>query len=125
MAKGNMDINLDQLKSLTGGDSAFMIEILELIEKQSPHTLASMSQSFASQDYSALGAAAHKYKSSINFLGNPDLIKLMKDIEWEATENEDHVELPALLEEFETICTELTERISLELSELRKSSAEV
>ena len=112
-------LDFAHLKTLTGDDNEFMIEILELIIEQSPGVLDEMYQLLESGDYSALGATAHKYKSSINILGNSDLIKLMKDIEDTTRDTADHHSLNELVNEFKGVCDHLLDVLGQEVGSLK------
>jgi HPt (histidine-containing phosphotransfer) domain-containing protein len=115
-------IDLSQLKTLTGGDNAFLIEVLELIERQSPSALAQMHASYQTGDYQTLKAAAHKYKSSVNFLGNAELVGLIKQIEHQAGLPGQNEELRQLLTQLQAIYDELLLHIEQELSRLKTES---
>ena len=113
-------LDFAHLKTLTGDDNDFMIEILELIIEQSPGVLDEMYQQLESGDYPALGATAHKYKSSINILGNANLIKLMKDIEDTTRDSADHTSLNELVNEFEGVCDQLLDILGKEVGSLKE-----
>lgn len=119
MNQNLVKINLDHLKSMTGDDNEFVIEILEMIEEQSPDVITEMFTQLESQDYTSLGATAHKYKSSINILGNAELINLMKDIENTAVDGNDIGTLVELVNQFEEVCNGLLGTIREELNKLQ------
>ncbi|TAE50545.1 MAG: Hpt domain-containing protein [Bacteroidetes bacterium] len=114
-----MQIDLSQLRTLTGDDNEFMIEILELILEQSPVVVEDMKRMLSQGDYPALGATAHKYKSSINILGNPDLNQLMRVIENTARDSEQKDILPDAVREFESYASEMLDLIRTEVDLLR------
>lgn len=115
-------IDLSQLEQMTGGDQQFLIQVLELIHRQSPDVLQKMQADLQSDDLAALGAAAHKFKSSIHVLGNSEWVQLLKQIELTATDQQDRKMLTCLLKEFEHVCDDILDRISDELDRLRKNS---
>ena len=112
-------LDFAHLKSLTGEDNEFMIEILELIIEQSPGVLDEMYQQLESKDFVALGATAHKYKSSINILGNTDLINLMKDIEDNACLAPEQESLVDLVNHFRGVCDQLLDALGKEIGSLK------
>lgn len=114
-----LTINLTHLKSITGDDNEFVIEILEMIQNQSPGVVADMEVLLKSQDYRALGAVAHKYKSSINILGNPVLSGMIREIESTAFESPDKEVLENLVQGFRETCDSLLEVIESELRQLQ------
>ena len=119
MQAEKFSLDFGHLRSLTGDDNEFMIEILELIVDQSPDVLEEMKGQLQTQAYGPLGATAHKYKSSINILGNPDLIRLMKDIEHISTSSEEKEKLMDLVSEFEEVCDLLLDALKVELQNLQ------
>lgn len=121
MADQALPLDLDQLKSLTGEDPEFMIEILEMIEEQSPEVVAEIDSLMTQQAYEPLGRAAHKYKSSVNILGNAALTDLLKDIELTAMDPASREALPPMLDDFRKVCDQLLVAIQTELRSLKTS----
>ncbi|MEM6803030.1 MAG: Hpt domain-containing protein, partial [Bacteroidota bacterium] len=119
MQAEKFSLDFSHLRTLTGDDNEFMIEILEMIVEQSPGVLKEMQNQLENQDFGPLGATAHKYKSSINILGNPNLIGLMKDIEDIATQSEEKNKLDTLVKEFEEVCDFLLDALNVELNKLQ------
>ncbi len=119
MKEERLELNFEQLRMLTGEDADFMIEILEIIEDQSPEVLEEMKEQLAKGDYSSLSATAHKYKSSINILGNLHLNNIVKDLEDKAKNNKNWDELEGLIFEFEGVCDKLLDAVRDELDSLR------
>lgn len=120
MEATHFNLDLTNLVAVTNGDPGFIREILELIEQQSPPTRELMNNSYEVGDYKTLGAAAHKFKSSVAYLGNEKLVELTKRIELTATQTQDKQELFQLMAEFHAIYGELMSRIGQELDRLRK-----
>ena len=114
-----LPLDLEQLRSLTGEDPEFMIEILEMIEEQSPEVMAEIDSLMSQQAYEPLGRAAHKYKSSVNILGNENLTRLLKDIELTAMDPGSRAALPPLLDDFRKVCDQLLVAIKSELRSLK------
>ncbi|MEZ4829501.1 MAG: Hpt domain-containing protein [Bacteroidia bacterium] len=119
MDSAALTLNLTHLRSITGDDNGFVIEILQMIQEQSPEVISNMEVFLEKGDYKALGAVAHKYKSSINVLGNPVLSGMVKEIEQIAIENPDKGQLPDLVHTFRETCDNLLEVIKAELNLLR------
>ncbi|MDX2249094.1 MAG: Hpt domain-containing protein [Bacteroidia bacterium] len=111
-------INLTHLKSIIGDDNEFVVEILEMIRLQSPEVVSTMEVQLENKDYKALGATAHKYKSSINVLGNPLLSGIIRNIENTATDAADKTLLPDMVQEFRQTCDVLLKEIQNELNRL-------
>ena len=115
-------VDLTQLRNLTGNDRGFMIEILEMIQTQSPETVEQMSSQYQNGELKELSAAAHKFKSSINVLGNPGLIDLMKNIELTALDVGGDTQLDSLMSEFEQVCDQLLGHIQEEVAQLKATA---
>ncbi|MCI4667038.1 MAG: Hpt domain-containing protein [Bacteroidia bacterium] len=119
MTHKELEIDFAQLSMLSEDDPEFMIEILELIQDQSPGVLTEMKTQLQSGSYLALSATAHKYKSSINILGNSVIDNLVNSIEKNAKTEEKWEELDDLVQEFESVCDRLLEAVKVELEELK------
>lgn len=119
MLPKELKIDFAQLSMLSDDDPEFMIEILELIEEQSPLVLTEMKDQLENKSFSALSATAHKYKSSINILGNYTLDNLVKDIETRAKSEETWGELDELMKDFEEVCDRLLSAVRTELEGLK------
>jgi HPt (histidine-containing phosphotransfer) domain-containing protein len=118
----SINIDFSQLRALTGEDNDFMVEILQLIIEQSPVVVDEMFESYERGDLPSLGATAHKYKSSINILGNPELSALVKEIEQTAVDQRETTVLTTLLYRFQNICRDLLEQLTSEIDELKATS---
>lgn len=116
-------IDLSNFRQQTGGDPQFVREVLELIEAQSPLALQQMQDHLAQQDLPALGAAAHKLKSTIHVLGNPSWVEMLKTIEYRAKEASDPQGLDTLLREWEAAYANMMRCIAAELVHLRQETA--
>ncbi len=118
MSVKELPLDFTQLRSLTGDDPEFMIEILEIIHNQSPEVKEELYQKYETGALKDLGAVAHKYKSSINVLGNRELNQLIHRIEVAGDQGKMEILEPLLLE-FQQICDRLLLAIDQALGELR------
>lgn len=116
-------IDIAPLRQMTGNDSAFLIEVLELIRNQSPIMLLQMQDSLRQDDLNSLGATAHKLKSTLHVLGNSDWLTLLKELEYWSKEEGDKSASASLLEDFQNVCDQMLDRIDDELSQLRAEAA--
>lgn len=82
-----IQFDLEHLRMITGDDSEFMIEIMEMIQAESPHVVQEIKEYAERSEFDPLAKAAHKYKSSINILGNADMTLLLKNLELGAADN--------------------------------------
>ena len=119
MTSNSLNLDFSQLEMLTDGDPDFMIEILEMILEQSPEVRAQMNDLLQAGSYTDLGAAAHKYKSSITILGETYISRLVKDIETYSSRQPNFEALPKLVKEFEDICDIFLDEIQAELNRIK------
>ncbi|HEY1055771.1 MAG TPA: ATP-binding protein [Emticicia sp.] len=61
-------IDLTDIKRISGGDPAFVSEVLELFIRDTPVKLQKIKESLEKQDYAAIKFSAHTMKSSANLL---------------------------------------------------------
>ncbi|MEM6262703.1 MAG: Hpt domain-containing protein [Bacteroidota bacterium] len=117
-----IELDLTQLEMLSDDDPEFMEQILEMISEQSPEVIQDMKTQFSQKEFMNVKKTAHKYKSSVNILGNPVMTRILKELEDEATKGEDEGKIGALVQEFEQVCTSLVQQIDLELARLREAA---
>lgn len=99
-----------------------MKEILQMISLQSPQLLEKMNQEYAEEEFITMSQTAHKYKSSLQILGNPGLIKMAQEVEDLASSGHHSERLASLVETFNQICDQLLDIIQEELIFLTKSA---
>ncbi len=112
-------LDFTPLQTLTGDDNEFMIEILELIVEQSPDVLTAMQEQLNQNDFASLSSTAHKYKSSINILGNVELLNIVHALESKAIAQPPKEELVGLVTDFEQMCDQLLTAIQAKLADLK------
>lgn len=81
-------INLDTLNQFAGGDTGFIIEILEYFKSTTPEVLESMQNNFETKN-GELSRQLHKYRSQVSLLGIKDLTALTLHLETVLLETED------------------------------------
>ncbi|MDE5419519.1 Hpt domain-containing protein [Labilibaculum sp. DW002] len=69
MTLGEKLTDLSYLKEMSGNDYSIIKEMIDIFIEQVPEFLDEVSNSFESQDWQALGAVAHKAKSSVRTMG--------------------------------------------------------
>jgi signal transduction histidine kinase/DNA-binding response OmpR family regulator len=62
-------LNLDYLKDVSGGNTAFEISMIEQFLQQVPRELEAMKEAFDKADYPELTHIAHNLKTSVSFIG--------------------------------------------------------
>ncbi|MCG9880361.1 MAG: Hpt domain-containing protein [Bacteroidia bacterium] len=74
-------INLNYLKEISGGDTNFIKEMLELYITTTATEAVLFHELYAQKDISGIGHLAHKMKAPIQMLGATDLYNTIKTIE--------------------------------------------
>jgi HPt (histidine-containing phosphotransfer) domain-containing protein len=72
---------LATLREITGGDAAFLVELIDAYFADTPRLLATMRQALATGDACALRRAAHTLKGSSGSFGALRLASLCRDLE--------------------------------------------
>ena len=80
MTLGEKLTDLSYLKEMSGNDYSIIKEMIDIFIEQVPEFLDEVSNSFESQDLQALGAVAHKAKSSVRTMGMEKNRKLFRTI---------------------------------------------
>jgi CheY-like chemotaxis protein/HPt (histidine-containing phosphotransfer) domain-containing protein len=93
-------IDLDELKRLSGGDSAFFDEMLSIFIRSSEEALVKIHFNFKSSNWNELSEVAHKLASPAKHIQAHTLYANLKKLE-NSTENNNPVELKKLIEEIE------------------------
>lgn len=115
MVNPSLTLDLAPLRTLSGGDSLFMQEVLGMILTQSPSMQERMEALLAEQDLQELSRAAHKYKSSLQILGNAEIIDMVQRIEHLAAAGTFTPKLQELIEDFDMVTEQLLDIIQEEL----------
>lgn len=74
-------INLNYLKEISGGDTNFIKEMLELYIATTATEAILFKELYEKKDISGIGHLAHKMKAPIQMLGATDLYNTIKGIE--------------------------------------------
>ena len=82
-------VNLETLNQFAGGDTDFIIEILEYFISTTPDVLESMQHNFKTKNRE-LSGQLHKYRSQVSLLGINDLTNMTLQLETALPETEDY-----------------------------------
>lgn len=74
-------INLEYLELMADGDPEMKGVMLEMLVSELPEELAKMRSEFDQQTWEILGSTSHKMKSTLSFVGNPQMTEANKEIE--------------------------------------------
>lgn len=81
--------DLSYLESMSMGSQEMVNEMIQIFLDQIPEFTNGLTELLQSKDYMALGALAHKAKSSVAVMGMNDLASLLKDLENKAKSGSD------------------------------------
>lgn len=105
------ETDLTFLESFTGGNPEKMKKYMSMFIQMCPGQLSLMSTHLKSENYDQLRATAHALKPQITYMGIKRGESLVKSIEQMAAAKSDVDKLPAMLEEFSSICNLAVEEL--------------
>lgn len=106
-----MITDLNYLKTMSGGDSKFIKEMIDLFREQIDEYKSIMPELLQNKDYDGLSKVAHKAKSSVAVMGMTEVADLLKELEiLSHTESE--------IERYESLITHFLEQSELAIIEL-------
>ena len=106
-----MITDLDYLRTMSGGDSKFIREMVDLFRDQVEEYKLLMPELLRKKDYDSLSKMAHKAKSSVAVMGMKKVAEQLKDLEILASKEEQ-------VEQYEFLVNEFLEQSQLALVEL-------
>lgn len=110
-----MITDLNYLKTMSGGDSAFIREMIDLFQEQIDEYEQQMPAFLRNKDYSSLSKMAHKAKSSVAVMGMNQVADLLKELETLTHEQRE-------VERYESMVQEFLTQSRLALEELKDAS---
>ena len=119
MAPTTLQVDFDALRAIAGDEDEFVLEILSMIQEESPGVMNKMSELMALQAFPELAKTAHKFKSSVNVLGSSQINSLLKNIELSASDTPDVVMLGSMVREIQSYCDLLLDKIGEEIDKLQ------
>lgn len=112
-------IDINKMQLVLGDDKDFFLEIFEIMQSQIPKVLKGMYEYVDEGDNIKLSSIAHRFKSTVNILGNVYLTTLIKEIESKGKENADNDLLHALVVKLEVACNILEGHIDEVILQLK------
>jgi HPt (histidine-containing phosphotransfer) domain-containing protein len=109
-----MITDLNYLKTMSGGDSKFINEMIALFREQIEEYSIIMPDLLQKKDYDGLSKIAHKAKSSVAIMGMSEVAELLKDLEIIAHEQKE-------TERYGPLITHFLEQSKLAIAELESS----
>jgi HPt (histidine-containing phosphotransfer) domain-containing protein len=92
--------DLNYLKTMSGGDPAFIREMINLFREQIEEYEVQMPELVRNKEYSSLSKMAHKAKSSVAVMGMNEVADLLKDLEILANEQREVERYESMVQEF-------------------------
>jgi HPt (histidine-containing phosphotransfer) domain-containing protein len=109
-----MITDLNYLKTMSGGDSRFIREMIDLFREQIEEYKSIMPELLEKKDYDGLSKIAHKAKSSVAVMGMTQVAELLKELEILATEQQE-------VDRYEPMVDYFLEQSELAIAELEGS----
>lgn len=110
-----MITDLNYLKTMSGGDPAFIREMIDLFQEQIDEYEQQMPALLRNKEYSSLSKMAHKAKSSVAVMGMNQVADLLKELEILTHEQRE-------VERYESMVQEFLTQSRLALEELKDAS---
>jgi HPt (histidine-containing phosphotransfer) domain-containing protein len=106
-------INLDYLDTMTGGDEEMKGEMLSMLILEIPDEMAKMEAATAAADWEEVFQISHKFKTTLSFIGNEEMITTNKTVEYCSRHRVDVAEITAMV-------GQLSAKMPLILDELKQ-----
>ncbi len=91
------NMNMDYLIELSGGDTEFIVDIVQMFINDAPDVLHQSQTYLKNNDFELLKITVHKLKSSVQIMGNNELAELIQTIETNCADEAKHGEVPPML----------------------------
>ncbi len=109
-----MITDLNYLKTMSGGDSRFIREMIDLFREQIDEYKSIMPELLQNKDYESLSKIAHKAKSSVAVMGMSQVSELLKELEIITNDGKE-------VERYESMINHFLEQCELAITELEDS----
>ena len=109
-----MITDLNYLKTMSGGDSKFIREMIDLFREQIDEYKSIMPELLKNKDYDGLSKIAHKAKSSVAVMGMSQVAELLKELEIITIDRKE-------VERYESMISHFLEQSKLAIIELEDS----
>ena len=110
-----MITDLNYLRTMSGGDSKFIQEMIDLFREQVEEYKKDMPEMLRNKDYDGLSKMAHKAKSSVAVMGMKEVAEQLKELEILIIEEKE-------VDRYESIVNEFLEQIQLAIKELESKN---
>jgi HPt (histidine-containing phosphotransfer) domain-containing protein len=103
--------NLDYLESISGGDQEFVKDMVQTFITNVPEELSKLKSLAASENWQQVGEDAHRFASSLLFLGLNALKKSANEIETMGLKEINVHLIPTMLDQLEKGCYQIIEEL--------------
>ncbi len=117
MNNSEYSFDLSYLNQVFQGNQVMIKQIVSMFVKQVPQYIEEMEECVLRMELNHLHPLAHKAKSSISMLGLKDMEELILKIEHKSKNNLDMKDLPNLVKQVSTECSEIKSQLEKLLSE--------
>jgi PAS domain S-box-containing protein len=118
----NSCIDLEYLNHRTKSHPKLMIEMISAYLEQTPPLVSTMKQSLIDKDWDRLYASVHKMIPSFSIMGiSINFENMAKKVQEYASTQKQSEEIPELVLQLETICTQACDELKVELNRIKKT----
>ena len=96
--------NLNYLASICDSDWQFMKEMIETFLRDAPVIIAGMQEKAGRKEWMQVRESAHKFKTSLMFMGIQSLHVIIREIEQSGLKEPDTGQIPEKIEQVNDIC---------------------
>ena len=111
-------INLEYLELMADGDAEMKGVMLEMLVTELPEELAKMRKEFDEQAWETLGSTSHKMKSTLSFVGNPQMTEANKEIESICKAMDNPAQVGGMIEQMEGLVGDILLEIKQEVTNI-------
>lgn len=112
-------IDLEYLTNITGGDNEIMAEMMQLLLEETPKHLNNIKSFQENEQWTELGAEAHKIKPMLLYVGLSDLHEAAQQLEANGKKAENLDEIPELIETIELGFYEVEDQLKEKIEEFK------
>ena len=116
--KNNQPLDLSYLREMSGDSIDFMIEMLDVFQKQTPIYIDDLEKAIDARNWKATSECAHKMKPTFFYVGRVDVRDHMQEIETNARELKDIENIPNSFNEVKEFVSILYQQLADAKTEL-------
>lgn len=111
-------INLEYLELMADGDPEMKGVMLDMLLTELPEELSKMRTEFDQQSWELLGSTSHKLKSTLSFVGNPQMNAANKEIESICKEGDNPSQVGDMIKTMESLVDNILAEIKEEVDNI-------